>query len=63
MIFWTGLKEEGFFAKEEKNIYKYVLFVSTGDKIIDEKDEKDIVDAISSISSVKSVEFTDKYEL
>lgn len=53
------IKEEG----EEKDIYKYVLFVSTGDKIIDEKGEKDIVDAISSISSVKSVEFTDKYEL
>lgn len=45
------------------DIYKYVFFVSTDDKIIDEKDEKDIIDAIASIDNVESVEFTDKYEL
>lgn len=48
---------------EDKEEYKYVIFVDTRKLIMNENDENNLINRVSSESDTKSVEFTDKYEL
>lgn len=49
--------------EEDKEEYKYVIFIDTGKLIMDEKGENDLINRISSGTDIKLAEFTDKYEL